>query len=240
MSHAADNTERLPEPHWLSFLAKEEWETLTEIAGLAREAGIEVLLGGALGLAAYTPLQRSTKDIDFYVRRRESKALEQILRRAGFKDLYEKEAYDRRWISRSYRDGVIVDLIWSFANYLAEVDDDWFRHGPFIQGEIPLQIVPPEELLRAKLFVFQRGRCDWPDLLNLLYYTHGTLDRERLVARLGEHAPLLHALEGVFQWLTPAPPAVDRKRADLLDSREWFLPTFTSQQPPIRQRLLQS
>lgn len=240
MSHAADKTDHPAEPHWLSFLAEEELSTLTEITRLARSAGIKTLVGGALGLAAYTPLQRSTKDIDLYVRRKESKALEQLLRQAGFRDLYEKEPYDRGWISRSYRGEVIVDIIWSFANYLAEVDDDWFRHGPFIEDEVTLQIIPPEELLQAKLFVFQRGRCDWPDLINLLYYTHDTLDRERLIARLGEHGALFNALEDMFKWLVPSPPACDRKRADLLDSREWFLPTFTRRRPPLLQRQLLS
>ena len=30
-------------------------------------------------------------------------------------------------------------------------------------------MLPPEELIWAKLYVLQRDRSDWPDILNLLY-----------------------------------------------------------------------
>lgn len=222
--------------HWLGFLETEEWNALAEITNLAQEAGIQTLVGGALGLAAYMPLQRRTKDLDFYVRPSDREAMERLLRKAGFTDLYEREPYDRGWISRSFRREVIVDIIWSFANYLTEVDDAWFQHGPFIpsgpKDELMLQVMPPEELIWAKLFVFQRTRCDWPDLLNLLYYMHGRLDRERLRLRLGPHAPLFTALEELFHWICKDPPTFDKERVALLDSRDWFLPAITNRPPP--------
>lgn len=220
-------------PDWLRFLSEEEYATLTEVQALATEAGIDTLLGGGLGLAAYTPLQRSTKDIDFYIRPRDRERMEALLLRAGFTDLFPRLPYDRGWIYRSERGEVIVDIIWAFANYITEVDEAWFTHCRRIpyQG-FELCIIPPEELLWAKLYVLQRERTDWPDLLNLLYYQGGHLDWKRLRQRLGTDAPLLDALQMVFHWISEHPPGFDTDRVARLDRRDWFLPSFTAESPP--------
>jgi hypothetical protein len=205
-----------------------------------------VLLGGALGLAAYMPLRRHTKDLDFYVLPESRDAMVSLLDEAGFRDFYSQLPYDRGWIYRGVRGGAIADVIWSFANYLAPVDEDWFRYSRTIRCDgFPMRIVPPEELIWSKLFVFQRERCDWPDIFNLIYYTGGDLDWERLRSRLGPNLPMLEAALSVYRWLCPGdadgqPPGEgiersfpspnskpDAARVRLLDSRDWFLPQFT-------------
>jgi hypothetical protein len=92
------------------------------------------------------------------------------------------------------------------------------------------------------LYVLQRDRSDWPDILNILYATGPSLDWDRLIRRVGSDAPLLEAILTILVWLCPAravriPAAVRRRlreaaRAprvgiphdDLLDTRPWFLP----------------
>lgn len=223
--------ETLPHLDWMEFLDEEEWRGFSDVVTAAEAAGIEVLLGGALGLSAYMPLRRRTKDVDLYVMPEDRQRLIAVLSENGFEDLYDQMPYDRGWIYRGVRRGVIVDIIWSFANRRAEVDERWFRHSRAIPcADTVLRIVPPEELIWAKLFVMQRDRCDWPDILNLLFYTGATLDWERLAARLGPDRPLLEALLSVFTWLCPGRPVISRlpcreARADLFDSRPWFLPT---------------
>lgn len=226
--------EHVSQPEWLRFLSPPEWNTLVEVQQRISEAKIDAMLGGALGLAAYTPLKRSTKDLDFYVHPRDRERMMELLGAAGFTDLHHRMPYDREWIYRSERGEVIVDVIWRFANYVADVDEEWFEHSRSIPcGAFTLRIIPPEELLWAKLYVFQRERTDWPDLLNLLYYQSDTLDWERVHRRIGERdAPLLAALQTIFRWLCPNWPEVDRSRVERLDKRDWFLPTFTSDTPP--------
>ena len=224
----------ISQPEWLRFLSPAEWNTLAEMQKRIADAGIETMLGGALALAAYTPLKRSTKDLDFYVHPDDRDQMVEVLHEAGFADLFYRLPYDRGWIYRSERGDVIVDVIWRFANYLTEVDEEWFRHSRSIPcGPFTLRILPPEELLWAKLYVFQRDRTDWPDLLNLLYYQHDKLDWERLRRRVGkDDAPLLESLETVFRWLCPNPPEFIRDRVERLDKRDWFLPAFTTDAPP--------
>ena len=66
-----------------------------------------------------------------------------------------------------------------------------------------IRFVPPEETLWSKLYVLQRDRCDWPDILNILYSVGPDLDWDRLLARVDEDAPLLAALVEVFRWVCP-------------------------------------
>jgi len=222
--------EALPRPDWMEFLDEEEWRGFSDVVTSAEAAGVEVLLGGALGMSAYMPLRRHTKDIDLYVMPEDRERIVALLSELGFEDLHDRLPYDRGWIYRSIRREVIVDIIWCFANRRAVVDERWFRHSRAIScADTVLRIVPPEELIWAKLFVVQRDRCDWPDLLNLLFYTGATLDWDRLAARLGPDRPLLDALLAVFGWLCPGRPVASELpcgeiRADLIDSRAWFLP----------------
>lgn len=226
-------------PEWLGYLHDDEWAVFGELQRRAAEAGIEILLGGGLGLSAYMPLRRRTKDFDFYVRPGDRDRMVALLEAAGFSDYYAQLPYDRGWIHRTIRGEIIVDIIWAFANHLTEVDDAWFRHSRSRRhGGLEIRVVPPEELLWAKLFVVQRERCDWPDLLNLLYYAGPDFDWERLRARLGANEPLFEALLGIFHWLCPdrlrSQPGGGKYRGDrvaLLDSRDWFLPQFTPPHP---------
>ena len=225
----------------MGFLGQDDWQAFSDVVQTAESVGIRLLIGGALALSAYTPLQRRTKDIDFYILPEDRDRTVALLHDLGFRDFYSEMPYDREWIYRSIREGVIADIIWSFANKRALVDEHWFHHSLSLpcSGAV-LRVVPPEELLWAKLYVLQRDRCDWPDLLNLLYYTGPSLDWERLRNRLGDDRPLLEALKLVFSWMCPGRPAETpghlveaadlprprEIRADLLDTRPWFLPVL--------------
>lgn len=201
---------------------------MLEFLDRSEEARLPVLLGGGLGLSAYMPLRRRTKDLDFYVHPRDRDRTVAMLAEMGFHDFYDEKPYDRDWIYRSRRGEVIIDIIWRFANYFAEVDDEWFtRCWRFPAGERVIPVVPPEELIRAKIFVFQRERCDWPDLLNLLNHCAAKLDFTYLRKRLGSHSALLESLLTLYGWLCPngADPPKDElpSRPNLLDTRPWFL-----------------
>jgi len=101
------------------------------------------------------------------------------------------------------------------------------------------ELAPVEELIWAKLYVLQRDRCDWPDIINLIQAASDTIDWDHLLERLGDDAPLLAAALTVYGWLAPdsllklpvlvellarpthrRPDATPREK--LLDSRPWF------------------
>jgi hypothetical protein len=106
-----------------------------------------------------------------------------------------------------------------------------------------------------KLYIMQRERCDWPDVLNLLWACGPDLKWEYLLDRIGEDTPLIAGALGVFRWLAPKRarklpgwlwqrlglepvPAQSsggrpyhKRRVDLLDRRPWFVPDRVELEP---------
>lgn len=226
------------------LLPEEQWEVYRTAMRAARKRGVRFGLGGAFGCAFYTGQWRNTKDIDLYVMPRDREAMIAALGDAGLQDYYAHRPYDRGWIYRSHRGEIIVDVIWAMANQRATVDEAWFAGGrrTSMCGEV-VDVIAAEEIIWQKLYIIQRERCDWPDVLNLFYYAGGELDWQRLLERLGEDWALLAGAVTIFGWLSPgrarrlpswlwerlrltAPegpePQVDPVRVALVDSRPWF------------------
>jgi hypothetical protein len=169
----------------------------------------------------------------------------EILTDCGLTDYFDKKPYDRQWIYRGNQDDVIVDTIWAMANQRATVDDPWLNRGPMIRMfDRQLRAVPAEELIWSKLYVMQRDRCDWPDIINLVCAGGSHLDWGHLINRVAEDLPLLKGVLTVASWVSPQQvlsipkrvwdsmglpmPKIERDpdgrpaRPDLLDSRPWF------------------
>lgn len=221
------------------------WSVYLDVLRTARGRGLELAIGGGFAVAAYTVYRQSTKDIDVYVQPGDRKTMVDIVTEAGLTDYYDVLPYDRKWIYRSHRDDVIVDIMWAMPNQRAQVDRDWLTRGPELDlhGEM-VRVLPPEELIWAKLYVLQRDRSDWPDILNLIYATGLELNWDHLINRLEDDAPLLDAVLTIFRWLCPDRAAQfpetlwsrlrDSRhryrggipREELLDTRPWFLPAL--------------
>jgi hypothetical protein len=224
-------------------MSDEQWRLYRRVMSACNKAGLPFAVGGGLAVGVYTGLWRETKDIDFYVLPKHREKIKQILTENGLIDYFDQLPYDRAWIYRSVRDAVIVDVIWAMANHKTDIDDRWVMGGPEVtmRGET-FRIVPPEEMIWAKLYVLQKDRCDWPDVSNMIHMQRDRLDWGHLLQRLGSDAPLLRAALTVLEWLCPgvaedppwvraeldfpkpvdARPEAIRGRADLLDRRPWF------------------
>jgi hypothetical protein len=232
------------QPTWAHQIPDEEWLVYQQAIHQARSLGIRFAFGGAFATAVYTGTFRNTKDFDFYILPADREAMRRAVLMAGLDDHFEQLPYDRSWIYRASRNGIIVDAIWAMANHRAEVDDRWLTHGPevTIRGE-RLRAIPIEELIWSKLYVLQRERCDWGDVLNLVDARAETVEWPHLLNRLAQDTPLLAAVLSVFGWLSPErardipfavwdrlgldPPeraqqGISSARVDLLDSRPWF------------------
>jgi hypothetical protein len=108
-------------------------------------------------------------------------------------------------------------------------------------------------MLWDKLYIMQRDRCDWPDVLNLLYFAGSDIDWEYILGRIGEDRALVAGVLSVFRWLSPqcaasfpswiwshvglepsddkAGPFFDKRRVDLLDTRPWYGPDREKLEP---------
>ena len=229
---------------WIDVIPSDQWPLYRQAIQAVRRAGVRFLVGGGFGLAAYTGRWRNTKDMDLYVLPADRERTIQALTEAGFGDYYDSLPYDRGWIYRSTRDGIIIDIIWSMANQRAQVDEQWFAHArPVVIRGQELKVVPLEEFLWCKLYIIQRDHCDWTDVLNLIYAVGPQIDWDRVLKRLEDDVPVLRAVLTLFGWLSPSraaklpqklrdqlglnehreiSPEEEETRIRLLDSRAWF------------------
>jgi hypothetical protein len=230
----------------LGVIPPDQWSIYRRVIHFARERGVPFALGGAFAFGAYTGQWRNTKDLDIYVQPQHRDTMVEVLARSGLSDYYVLLPYDRRWIYRGFIDGTIVDIIWAMANQRAQVDETWITAGRevAIDGE-PLRAIPAEELIWAKIYIVQRDRCDWPDVLNVIHAAGGSLDWKRLLDRLGRDWQVLRSVLALFCWVAPgrarslpewlwervdlavpgpAAEDVDQRNVDLLDTRTWFAP----------------
>ncbi|HEX4263479.1 MAG TPA: nucleotidyltransferase [Verrucomicrobiae bacterium] len=235
---------------WVTAVTDEQWTTYRDAIQALRDARIRFLLGGGFALATYIGRWRNTKDIDFYIMHEDRERAVEALAKAGFEDYFSRLPYDRKWIYRSTRDGLIVDIIWAMANQRAQTDETWFeRARPVtVRGEA-LAVVPMEEFLWCKLYIMQRDHCDWTDVFNLIYVVGAQLNWAHLIERLEEDWPLLKGVLTVYGWLCPSQarklpsslrrklrlpqPPLRKKRNHirLLDTRGWFAAILPKDKP---------
>lgn len=236
---------KIHDADWGQLIPPEQWAVYKCVLDHAVEEGVLFALGGGLAVGAYTGRLRNTKDLDIYILPQDRERVVRMTEECGMTDYFEVLPYDRNWIYRAHRDGVILDSIWAMANRRASVDEEWLLRGQSIQMlDRQVRVIPPEELIWSKLYVMQRDRCDWPDIMNLMYATGAHLDWEHMVDRVAEDLPLLKGVLSIFSWVCPeqaamipsnvwwrlalpAPkPADDPEgrpaRPDLLDTRPWF------------------
>jgi hypothetical protein len=249
-----DKTEK--ELEGLEQISDEQWDFYKQVIQAIRETGEPFALGGGFAWAAFTGVFRNGKDIDLFILPESREMLIEAVNKIGLTDYYDKEAYDRKWIYRGTRDGWIADLIWDMANYRANLDTDWVTLGPevLIRGEC-VRILPIEELIWNKLYILQRPRCDWTDILNLFYLNVETIDWDRMIKKLAPDAQLLGGALSVFLWMCPGraklipsyvwqmvglmtptingEPDYIKHRVDLLDSRPWFIPALNDGELPF-------
>jgi hypothetical protein len=227
----------------------QQWDLYWEVLEAAAEREIPHAIGGGFAVSAYTHRDRDTKDLDIYVLPQHREAMIQLLNDHGLADYYETKPYDRWWIYRGTRDGFIVDVIWAMANHRQQIDDLWMS-GPEIelQGRM-VKVLPAEALVWDKLYIMQRDRCDWPDILNLLYGVGSQINWEYMLSRLGEDRLLLAGALSVFRWISPGRAAalpswiwqrlglpddsgsnkeIEERNVKLLDTRPWYGPLCQS------------
>ena len=228
-----------------TFIPPAEWPVYRAVLERARARGVRFAMSGGFTSSFYTAMWRNTKDMDLCVLPADREAMIEVTREAGLHDLFDEKPYDRRWIYRSTHEGIIVDIIWRLANMQGDVDDAWLERGPEITlYDQKLRLVPPEEMIWSKIHIVQRERCDWPDVINMIYATGAALDWERLIARHANAERLLASALLLFSWLAPgraklfpewiwsrlgieapaAGPDRDDARIACLESRPWFSP----------------
>jgi hypothetical protein len=165
------------------------------------ESGIPFLIGGAYAFGCYTGIKRDTKDLDVFVYPRDANGILDVLAKAGYKT----ELTDEIWLGKTFHAENLVDVIFSSANGIAMVDEDWFSHAcraMFL--DIEIELVPPEEMIWSKAFVMTRDRYDGADIMHIIRCMAHELDWPRLMGRFGGNWRILYNYLILFGYIYPS------------------------------------
>ena len=181
--------------------------------------GIPFLVGGAYAFERYTGIARHTKDFDLFLHPRDVDRALDALTDDGCKT----DVPFPHWLAKAQCGEDVVDLIYSSGNGVALVDDDWFRHGvEEAVLDVPVRLIPAEEMIWSKAFIMERERYDGADVAHILRACAETLDWPRLLRRFdGNWRVLLQHLV-MFGFIYPCerariPAAVMRELVGRLD-----------------------
>ncbi|MBW3670035.1 MAG: nucleotidyltransferase family protein [Acidobacteria bacterium] len=162
--------------------------------------GIDFMIGGGHAFNAHTKMGRPSKDFDIFIHQEACADALQVMQDAG----YETELTFPHWLGKSHSDGRTIDFIFGSGNGVAPVDDDWFTNAR--AGELwglPVLFCPVEELIWSKSFIMERERYDGSEIAHLLHSCAEDLDWPRLLARFGEHWPVLLSHLVLFHFIYP-------------------------------------
>ena len=146
------------------------------------------LVGGAFAQSRYTKRNRETKDLDIIIRRSDVPELLARFDQAG----YRTELAFPHWLAKIHSGHFVMDVVYGSGNGVLEVDDAWFTYA--VDAEVlsrPVKLCPVEELLWSKAYIEERERFDGADVLHLLHARASVIDWDRLLARFGDHWPVL-------------------------------------------------
>jgi hypothetical protein len=183
------------------------------------DARMEFLVGGAYAFARYTGIERHTRDLDVFVRRRDCPQALRVLAQAGCRT----DVPFPHWLAKAHCGADYVDVIFSSGNGVAVVDDAWFTHAVSDTViDVPVQLCPVEEMIWSKAFISERERHDGADVIHLLHARAEQLDWTRMVARFAEHWRVLLGHLILFGFVYPGerhrlPAAVLRQLLERLD-----------------------
>lgn len=172
-----------------------------EALELLNNSGASYMLGGAFAFFHYTGIFRDTKDLDVFCKSSEYPKIMKFFSAQGYKT----ELTDVRWLAKVFKDDYYIDIIFDTVNNICTVDDSWHEHSVKADFKgISVNLIPPEELIWAKVYVQNRERFDGADVNHIMLKTGKDLDWRRLLSRLEQHWHLLLAQIIIFQFVYPS------------------------------------
>jgi hypothetical protein len=169
--------------------------------GLLNDSRIPYLVGGAYAFAKFTGIERHTKDFDIFIKRADYERIAAVLGKAGYKT----DQTFPHWLGKAFHGDSFIDLIYGAGNGVAEVDDLWFEKAePGMVLDMPVKLIPPEEMIWSKGLIMERERFDGADVNHVIKARGDRMDWRRLLDRYGDlWRPLLAHLT-LFGFVYPS------------------------------------
>jgi hypothetical protein len=189
-----------PHPRPEQHLDPETRQFYRRALTVLQQSEVPFLVGGAYAFERYTGIARHTKDLDIFIRAKDCPRALAALEADGCHG----ELPFPHWLAKAYCGDHFVDLIFGSGNGIAPVDEAWFAHAveETVLG-VPVRIVPAEEMIWQKALIMERERFDGADVAHLLRARADQLDWARMLARFGEHWPVLLSHLILFGYIYP-------------------------------------
>lgn len=173
---------------------REAMDTLTR-------AGVPFLVGGSFAFLHQSGIDRSTKDLDLFVRPEDVHSLLEACASAG----YQADLVHSHWLAKIRSRDSFIDVIFNSGNGMARVDDEWFEYARVreVLG-MEVKIAPAEETLWSKSFVMERERFDGADVAHIILMHGDKLDWKRVLDRFGPHWRVLLAQLVLYGFIFPS------------------------------------
>ncbi|MGE5444195.1 MAG: hypothetical protein ACM3SR_06260 [Ignavibacteriales bacterium] len=168
---------------------------------ILNQSRISFLVGGAFALKRYTGIARQwTKDFDIFIYPEDCEHVLEVFSASDYKT----ELTFPHWLGKAFCGEDLIDIIFSSGNGICKVDDAWFEHA--IEGEIlnmPVRLIPLEEMIWSKAFIMERERYDGADIAHILRACSKGLDWSRLLGRFGSYWRVLFSHLILFGFIYP-------------------------------------
>ena len=192
--------ERRSVTHSEFWIPEDEREIYKRALKALNEAGVPYVVAGAYAIYEHTGIYRQTKDLDLFCEPRAVVPAMRALAAAGFTTRLQQS----HWLSKALDGKYFVDVIFGMGNGIALIDEDWYRHSsPAILAATQVRVAPAEELIWHRLFIHERHRHDMADIAHLILTRGHLMDWHRLLAKTGEHWPLLLSQVQMFRYVYP-------------------------------------
>ena len=172
-----------------------------EAMEVLNRAGVPFLVGGAFAFLHQAGIDKSTKDLDIFVRPCDVHRLLEACAAAG----YDAQLVFSHWLAKIRSRDAFIDVIFSSGNGIAQVDDEWFEHARVrtVLG-MEVKIAPAEESLWSKAFVMERERYDGADVAHIILAHGPNLDWHRILDRFGPYWRVLLSHLVLYGFIFPS------------------------------------
>lgn len=162
---------------------------------------IPFMVGGSTAVNVYTGMSRPTKDLDIFCKPGDFPKIVELFAAEGFRTRME----DERWVIKIYKGKDFFDLLFNSSIPITPVTIEWFKDSP--KGDVygvEVNLLPPTELIWAKVFVQDRYKYDASDVAHMILRKNKEIRWKRLLAYMDQYweVLLMHLLN--FRFLYPS------------------------------------
>lgn len=168
---------------------------------ILNQTRIPFAIGGTYAVNVYVGMERPTKDLDIFCKAGD---YPKILKK--FSDLgYKTQITDERWLVKIINHQSFLDIIYSSANGVAPVTDEWLRESQAAKlFGMQVKLLHPTELIWSKVFVQERNKYDGNDVAHLILTRYKDINWRKLLSYMDQYWEVLLAHVLNFRFIYPS------------------------------------